>query len=307
MSCRPLLRPLEVPASCILHGHSNSSMLPDLHRTLNLLAVPQNCAYSLMDAPNRRGQATEPWETSDRSQDSQLETRCSTHQPGLTCAVFILFSWNYDVFWTSLQTYRAAGWGRRIIIIDNSADKRILHDDRVRSCFHSQAFLRDSKELTHACGNIAHACAIKAKCGPCQVSSRVGEVVPTRTKLSFSQLQNFMAEVAIEKNLTYFFWGHADVALMASNATASFAEDALRWHVLHLHACSHHVFACRVPLFRLLAPAGLHADSACACSCMETAMTTRPDWGVVFFQYDWFAGIRTDLVRQVRRAVCIFH
>ena len=37
-----------------------------------------------------------------------------------------------------------------------------------------------------------------------------------------------MADVAIERNLTYFYWGHADVALVASNATASFSEEVLR-------------------------------------------------------------------------------
>lgn len=43
-------------------------------------------------------------------------------------AVFIIFSWNYEIFWTSLQTYLAAGWGKRIIIIDNSPDRLILND-----------------------------------------------------------------------------------------------------------------------------------------------------------------------------------
>jgi len=43
-------------------------------------------------------------------------------------AVFIIFSWNFPLFWSSLQTYMAAGWGKRVIILDNSADHRILHD-----------------------------------------------------------------------------------------------------------------------------------------------------------------------------------
>ena len=43
-------------------------------------------------------------------------------------AVFIIFSWNFPLFWTSLQTYMAAGWGRRVIILDNSVDHRILND-----------------------------------------------------------------------------------------------------------------------------------------------------------------------------------
>lgn len=60
-----------------------------------------------------------------------------------------------------------------------------------------------------------------------QVQSLVAEIIPTRVQLTFSQLQNFIADVAIERDYKYYFWGHADVALMASNATASFSEEVL--------------------------------------------------------------------------------
>lgn len=43
-------------------------------------------------------------------------------------AVFIIFSWNYEMFRASLQTYLAAGWGKRIIIIDNSPNRLIMDD-----------------------------------------------------------------------------------------------------------------------------------------------------------------------------------
>ena len=43
-------------------------------------------------------------------------------------AVFIIFSWNFPLFWSSLQTYMAAGWGKRVIILDNSINHRILKD-----------------------------------------------------------------------------------------------------------------------------------------------------------------------------------
>ena len=46
-------------------------------------------------------------------------------------AVFILFSWNFDLFWTSLQTYVTAGWGPRLTIIDNSKDRKVLNDPKV--------------------------------------------------------------------------------------------------------------------------------------------------------------------------------
>ena len=34
----------------------------------------------------------------------------------------------------------------------------------------------------------------------------VGEVISTRVKLSFSQAQNFIADIALERNYTYYFW-----------------------------------------------------------------------------------------------------
>lgn len=57
------------------------------------------------------------------------------------------------------------------------------------------------------------------------VNGLVGEVIPTRVRLTFSQAQNMIADIAIERNYTFFFWGHSDVALLASNATAVFAEE----------------------------------------------------------------------------------
>lgn len=53
----------------------------------------------------------------------------------------------------------------------------------------------------------------------------MGEVIPTRVRLTFLQAQNMIADIAIERNYTFFFWGHSDVALLASNATALFAEE----------------------------------------------------------------------------------
>lgn len=60
----------------------------------------------------------------------RLIERRSAERPDVTCALFILYSWNYDLFWTSLQTYEAAGWTRRIIVIDNSDGHRLVHDPK---------------------------------------------------------------------------------------------------------------------------------------------------------------------------------
>ena len=48
--------------------------------------------------------------------------------PGRHFAIFIIFSWNYELFRTSLDTYLAACWGKRVIILDNSMDRIILND-----------------------------------------------------------------------------------------------------------------------------------------------------------------------------------
>ena len=53
----------------------------------------------------------------------------------------------------------------------------------------------------------------------------VGEIKPTRVQLTFSQCQNYIADISVERNYTYHFWGHADVALLASNPKQTFAEE----------------------------------------------------------------------------------
>ena len=59
---------------------------------------------------------------------SRLDTACGLGRPGVTCAAFIMYSWNFDLFWSSLQSYLAAGLGPKLIIIDNSAGRRIVND-----------------------------------------------------------------------------------------------------------------------------------------------------------------------------------
>ena len=59
------------------------------------------------------------------------------------------------------------------------------------------------------------------------VNQMVGEVIPTRVQLTFSQCQNFIADISTERNYTYFFWGHSDVALLASSPQRGFAEEVI--------------------------------------------------------------------------------
>jgi hypothetical protein len=60
-----------------------------------------------------------------------------------------------------------------------------------------------------------------------QVAQMVAEVIPTRTKLSFSQLQNYIADISMERRYQYFFWGHADVAVLGTKDNTTFAEEVL--------------------------------------------------------------------------------
>ena len=61
-----------------------------------------------------------------------------------------------------------------------------------------------------------------------QVNELVREIIPTRPSgLSFSQLQNVIADIAMERNYTYYLWGHSDIAVMASNATALHSAEVL--------------------------------------------------------------------------------
>ena len=77
------------------------------------------------------------------------------------------------------------------------------------------------------------------------------------------------ADVAIERGYEYYFWGHADVAVLAKDESASFADDVV--------------------------------------ACVESSFKSRPKWGVIYFHYDWFSAIRTDLMRQVCNHLSTWH
>ncbi len=79
----------------------------------------------------------------------RLVTQCSEARPEITCAVFILFSWNYELFLTSLQTYEAAGYARRIIVVDNSDSHRLVHDPQA-SIQNFRLYLKSYSDCTWA-------------------------------------------------------------------------------------------------------------------------------------------------------------
>lgn len=70
-------------------------------------------------------------------------------------ALFVIYSWNYDVLMTSLEGYQAAGFSDSLIVIDNSPDRRIVGDEKI--------------------------------------GGMVAEVIATMARLTFSQSQNYIA------------------------------------------------------------------------------------------------------------------
>lgn len=88
-----------------------------------------------------------------------LSVSTSTLAPERRFALFVIYSWNYEVLVTSVKSYVEAGFGRHLIILDNSPDRRIVSDE--------------------------------------VVGGLVAEVIPTRTRLTFSQSQNYLASTAL--------------------------------------------------------------------------------------------------------------
>lgn len=84
-----------------------------------------------------------------------LPASSSPPGPDRRFALFVIYSWNYEVLVTSVRSYVEAGLGAHLIILDNSPDRRIVNDEVVRGL--------------------------------------AAEVIPTRTRLTFSQSQNFLA------------------------------------------------------------------------------------------------------------------
>ena len=70
-------------------------------------------------------------------------------------ALFVIYAWNYEVLLTVIRSYVAAGFGKNLIILDNTSNSTLLGDP--------------------------------------VIAELAAEVIPTRTRLTFSQAQNFMA------------------------------------------------------------------------------------------------------------------
>eukprot|EP00049_Salpingoeca_infusionum_P010622 m.183588 g.183588 ORF g.183588 m.183588 type:complete len:394 (-) comp14695_c0_seq1:30-1211(-) len=90
---------------------------------------------------------------------------------------------------------------------------------------------------------------------------RVKEVVPTPKPLNFPQLHNFMATLALERGLEFYFWAHADNYVLALEPGRDMGKDAI--------------------------------------DCLREQRARFPNWGMILFAYDHLAAYRTQTLVQV--------
>jgi hypothetical protein len=139
--------------------------------------------------------------------------------------LIILFQHNYDMLFQAVESYRRASdiMAPNILIVDNSNGKEAMASKHLKAI--------------------------------------VSEVVSTPRMLNFPQLHNFMADVAVEKNLEFYFWAHADNYVMPFEEGRDLGKDVIE--------------------------------------CMRMQIETASNWGMMLFSYDHLAAFRTQALVQV--------
>ena len=147
-------------------------------------------------------------------------------------------------FWPLLQqvvvSYITAGWPPSdIYVVENTGT---FDANRLGKLSIQNPFYMDYHRLTHLFGV---------------------NVITTPSIQTFSQLQNFYLSEAINSNLTYYFWGHMDVAVQSH-------EDWEPFKSLYMRA---------VDVIRETQKPGYETDD----------QGREGRWGIQFFAYDWLA------------------
>lgn len=94
-----------------------------------------------------------------------------------------------------------------------------------------------------------------------RLQSIVKEVLVTPQQLNFPQLHNYMADLAVERNLLFFFWAHADNYVLPMSPQRDLGKDVIE--------------------------------------CMRGQVKKSPNWGMLLFSYDHLAAYRTQTMAQV--------
>lgn len=102
-------------------------------------------------------------------------------------AVFLLFQLNPGMLLQTVRSFLRAGWGKRIVILNNSGGGLDLLD----------------------------------------LGSEIGEVLDFPVPLTFSQMQEYIRTTAIERSYEWYFWGHSDVLTISEEDSRSFSARAI--------------------------------------------------------------------------------
>eukprot|EP00039_Didymoeca_costata_P004180 m.71854 g.71854 ORF g.71854 m.71854 type:complete len:423 (-) comp12281_c0_seq2:1806-3074(-) len=139
--------------------------------------------------------------------------------------LIILFQHNLPILQQAVDGFRRASdiMVENLIVVDNSLNKEAFNNDKLRKS--------------------------------------VAEVVRTPRLLNFPELHNYMAELALKKNLEFYFWAHADNYVLPSSAERDLAKDII--------------------------------------DCMRIQIQNYPNWGMMLFAYDHLAAYRTQTIIQV--------
>jgi hypothetical protein len=116
------------------------------------------------------------------------------HVPEYT-PLLIGFTRNWPMLQQTIVSYIAAGWpAQDIYVVENTGTMNANAEKRLSL---QNPFYLDTDRLRNVFGV---------------------NVISTPTYLNFAQLQNFYLYTAIQRNWTYYFWGHMDVVAVSDEA-----------------------------------------------------------------------------------------
>eukprot|EP01147_Barroeca_monosierra_P010637 gene10637-2752_t len=139
--------------------------------------------------------------------------------------LMILFQHNFPILKQAIESFQRGSdiMVQNMIIVDNSVEKEALHSPWIKQ--------------------------------------RVSEVVVPERLLNFPELHNFMATLALRRQLQFYFWAHADNYVLPLAPQRDLGKDAL--------------------------------------DCLREHAAKYPDWGMILFAYDHLAAYRTQALIQV--------
>eukprot|EP00730_Choanoeca_flexa_P015645 TRINITY_DN7229_c0_g1_i1.p1 TRINITY_DN7229_c0_g1~~TRINITY_DN7229_c0_g1_i1.p1 ORF type:complete len:422 (+),score=40.86 TRINITY_DN7229_c0_g1_i1:67-1266(+) len=97
--------------------------------------------------------------------------------------------------------------------------------------------------------------------GSAWLRDRVDSVVKTPAQLNFPELHNFMATIALQRRLEFYFWAHSDNYVLSLQPDRDMGKDVI--------------------------------------DCLREQIAKHSDWGMVLFAYDHLAAYRTSSLVQV--------